>query len=423
MTQIKLRRDTTANWATANSVLAQGEPAIDTTTNSMKIGDGNTHWTDLQYIVPPLPLTPNIAYTGTFGGLPEVWRYTASTPRLQYAANGSFRTTGDGLYWLDQNFDDGDYDLSGLTSIHFTNIGGIRGYLDFSAKSEVVLTTLDLGNIAVIDEWCTFAGFSNTLTTFAANNLVDIGGNFEIYGNELVNGPTWHFPSLDRVTGIFYIDYNQNNFANTAAPTFPELTFVGNGISIHNNKYTSWSEFTSLTHMFNNFDFHDNTNNDDELFAAPGAPALEHIQYGNMNIYRNYGMQSIPEFTALTRIDGSMYIWENTELETFPSFPALEYVAGIYAYDNGSMTSLDNVFLPSILNIDGDVQFYGCALDQNTVDSILSKLASLDGTGGKTTFQNRTVLLHQGTNAAPSQTGLDAIATLEGRGCAVSVNS
>ena len=428
MTQIKLRRDTTANWATANSVLAQGEPAVDTTTNSMKIGDGSSHWTDLQYIVPPNPVTPNIAYTGVFGGLPEIWRYTSSTPRLQYSANGSFRTTGDGLYWLDQNFDDGDYDLSGLTSIHFTNIGGIKGYLDFSAKSEVVMTTLDLGDIAVVDEWVSISGFSNTLTTFHANNLVDIGSNFEMYGHNFNNGPAMDFPALDRITGHLYLDYNQNNFANTPAPTFPALSYVGSGMYIYNNKYTSWTDFTSLQHLQSNFEFHDNTNNDSALFNGPGAPALTHIQYGNMQYYRNYGMQHISEFAALTRIDGSIYMWENSELTSFPSFPVLEYVAGIYSYNNVSMTTLDGSnspggWLPNILNIDGDVQFYGCALDQTSIDAILVKLAYLDGTNGTTTFQSRNVLLQDGSNATPSQTGLDAIAVLQSRGCNVNINS
>ena len=429
MTQIKLRRDTTANWATANSVLAQGEPAIDTTTNSMKIGDGTTHWTDLQYIVPPLPLTPNIAYTGTFGGLPELWRYTASTPRLQYSSNCSFRTTGDGLYWLDDNFDDGDYDLSGVTSIHFTNIGGVRGYLDFSSKSEVVMTTLDLGDIAVVDEWVHFAGFSNTLTTFAANNLVDIGGNFEIYGMQLVDGPTWHFPSLDRVTGSFYIDYNWNNpFSNTAAPTFPALTFAGNGMWMYYNKYTSWSDFTSLTNVQNNFQFRDNYNDDNTLYSGPGAPALVHVKYGNLEYFNNDYMQNISEFAALTRIDGSMNMYQNPELESFPSFPVLEYVAGVYAYNNYSMTTLDGTnspggWLPSVKYIDGNINFQNCALTETSVNLILMKLALLDGTSDTTPFSNRVVYLDQGTNAIPSGDGITAIATLEGRGCTVYVNS
>ena len=51
MTRIQLRRDTAANWTTANSILAQGEIGLETDTNRVKIGDGSTAWTSLGYFV------------------------------------------------------------------------------------------------------------------------------------------------------------------------------------------------------------------------------------------------------------------------------------------------------------------------------------------------------------------------------------
>jgi hypothetical protein len=48
-TRIQLRRDTSANWATNNPVLANGEPGYDTTTGKIKIGDGTTAWSSLAY--------------------------------------------------------------------------------------------------------------------------------------------------------------------------------------------------------------------------------------------------------------------------------------------------------------------------------------------------------------------------------------
>lgn len=431
MTQIKLRRDTETNWATANSVLSQGEPGLNSTTNSLKIGDGTTHWTDLQYIVPPLPPMPHIEYTGVVGSFLEFWRYSSSFPKLQYSSTGEFRTTGDGLYWLDQNFNDYDYDLSGTTSLHLRNIGGITGYLRVSSKAEVVMTTLDLGELAVVDEYVNIGGFSNTLVHFYANNLVDIGGNFEMYGNQTVNGIVMNYPALDRVTGNFYIDYNNGNsdyFLNTPAPRFPALTYVGSGMQIYNNSFTSWTDFTSLRNITYDFRFYQNTNNDNALFDGPGMPALTRIKYGNLYYNSNIGMQHISEFAALTRIDGCAYIYENPNLTSFPSFPVLTYVAGVYAYNNTSMTSLDGAnspggWLPSILFMDGEVNFRSCALDQTSVDDILLKLSILDGTNGTISYNNRNIYIDQGTNAIPSQTGLDAIAVLQARGCNVSVNS
>jgi hypothetical protein len=49
--RITLRRDTSANWITNNSVLLLGEPGYETDTARMKIGDGSTVWGDLPYYV------------------------------------------------------------------------------------------------------------------------------------------------------------------------------------------------------------------------------------------------------------------------------------------------------------------------------------------------------------------------------------
>ena len=48
---IQFRRGTTAAWAAANPILAQGEPAIETDASppKLKIGDGTTHWNGLSY--------------------------------------------------------------------------------------------------------------------------------------------------------------------------------------------------------------------------------------------------------------------------------------------------------------------------------------------------------------------------------------
>lgn len=47
---IKLRRGTSAQWAAANPILAEGEPGVDLTDGTLKIGDGATEWDDLNGI-------------------------------------------------------------------------------------------------------------------------------------------------------------------------------------------------------------------------------------------------------------------------------------------------------------------------------------------------------------------------------------
>jgi hypothetical protein len=46
---IQIRRDTNANWATANPILAQGEPGFVIDTFMLKFGNGTDHWNDLNY--------------------------------------------------------------------------------------------------------------------------------------------------------------------------------------------------------------------------------------------------------------------------------------------------------------------------------------------------------------------------------------
>ena len=48
---IQIRRDTAANWASANPTLAQGELGAETDTSKIKIGDGSTVWSSLAYLI------------------------------------------------------------------------------------------------------------------------------------------------------------------------------------------------------------------------------------------------------------------------------------------------------------------------------------------------------------------------------------
>ena len=47
----RVRRDTAANWASANPVLKLGEPGLETDTRRIKYGDGSTAWNSLGYSV------------------------------------------------------------------------------------------------------------------------------------------------------------------------------------------------------------------------------------------------------------------------------------------------------------------------------------------------------------------------------------
>lgn len=82
-TQIKLRRDTAANWASEDPVLAQGEPGYDTTNKILKIGDGTTIWSLLPSIYDPKTnIVPDADNTYDLGSPAKQWRHV-------YTAGGS----------------------------------------------------------------------------------------------------------------------------------------------------------------------------------------------------------------------------------------------------------------------------------------------------------------------------------------------
>jgi hypothetical protein len=62
-TQIRLRRDTAANWTSKDPVLGLGEVGIETDTIQIKIGNGSTKWTDLPYFGAAAPTYGDIGYT------------------------------------------------------------------------------------------------------------------------------------------------------------------------------------------------------------------------------------------------------------------------------------------------------------------------------------------------------------------------
>ena len=52
-TAIKIRRDTSANWASFNPALRQGELGLDLVVKRIKVGDGFTSWSDLPWMEKP----------------------------------------------------------------------------------------------------------------------------------------------------------------------------------------------------------------------------------------------------------------------------------------------------------------------------------------------------------------------------------
>lgn len=50
LANIQVRRDTAANWTSANPTLAAGELGLETDTLKLKLGNGSAAWTSLAYV-------------------------------------------------------------------------------------------------------------------------------------------------------------------------------------------------------------------------------------------------------------------------------------------------------------------------------------------------------------------------------------
>ena len=92
---IQLRRDTAANWASANPVLAQGETGLDLDTNNLKWGDGSTAWNSLNYAIPSPTIAVPVRNTVISG--PTSW-LAAGTGLQVISQNGAaIATIADGF--------------------------------------------------------------------------------------------------------------------------------------------------------------------------------------------------------------------------------------------------------------------------------------------------------------------------------------
>lgn len=75
---IQLRRDTAANWTSANPTLAAGEEGYETTSGKRKVGDGSTAWTSLPYVTTDGALPALTGAVTSVGNATSLGSFTSS---------------------------------------------------------------------------------------------------------------------------------------------------------------------------------------------------------------------------------------------------------------------------------------------------------------------------------------------------------
>ena len=135
--KIQIRRDTAANWTSANPTLAQGELGLETDTGQLKAGTGTTAWTSLGYYT--LAGFTDPTYTGT--PIEDIYAMSGTSVALE-PSNGSIQT----------------HTLTGATT-----------YTDAFSAGQAITLMIDDGTAATITwptmTWVNNAAVAPTLAT------------------------------------------------------------------------------------------------------------------------------------------------------------------------------------------------------------------------------------------------------------------
>lgn len=188
--QIKLRRDTSANWTSVNPILSTGEPGLETDTLKVKYGDGITRWNLLSYPTVTFPSTISNATTATnlSGGSANQLVFQSGTGATSFVAApsqlGYLQWTGTGFAWTNNTVQ--------ASALAGTNLA--TSVVSSSLTTLGTLTSLTVGgqtNITVgTQSSSTLSGALVVTGGAGVSGNVYIGGNVDISGNEHVGGNT-----------------------------------------------------------------------------------------------------------------------------------------------------------------------------------------------------------------------------------------
>jgi hypothetical protein len=258
------------------------------------------------------------------------------------------------------------------TSITFTNLQGVVGYLTtsnvfaFSIQYMRNLTSVNFPALTSVAG--SFLANTLTVTSISLPLLSVIGGSFVGFGNSLT---AINMPSLKAVGANFNPSGTAVTSMNVSA-----LETVQGTLTVSALPLLTTMDLPSLKNVLLGF----------SIF---NMGALTTITVPQVVVIAG----AIITGTAISLTTGT------AALTTFQLPTTLKQVGGAV----------------------GGVLITSAALNQASVDSILVRLAALDGTNDTIVFSNRAVTI-TGTSATPSATGLAAKATLVARGCTVTNN-
>ena len=150
---IQVRRGTASQWTSANPTLGSGEIGFETDTFKIKIGNGSTAWTSLQYAAGGNQFDTNIVFEGatadSFETTLQATDPTADRTITLPDATGTVITTGN---------------LSSITSVGTLDSLTVTGDLTVNGTTTTINSTAINVNNQVVFEGTTADAFETTLT-------------------------------------------------------------------------------------------------------------------------------------------------------------------------------------------------------------------------------------------------------------------
>jgi hypothetical protein len=176
--QIQFRRGAGSVWAAANTVLADGEMGINTTTNQFKIGDGTTAWNSLSYA----PIN------GAVANIDDITNVTITS-----AASGEF-LKWNGTAWVNDAIDLG----TDTTGNYVATITGGTGVSSTAATTgEGTTHTLSIGQAVATNSNVTFNDLTvagnltvSGSTTSINTEILTVNDNVVVLNNNVTSSPT-----------------------------------------------------------------------------------------------------------------------------------------------------------------------------------------------------------------------------------------
>lgn len=212
-TRIQIRRDSGANWSSANPVLASGELGINLTTGQFKIGDGSTAWNSLSYFVGYLA-------GGNLNDLSDV--------TITSAANGDF-LRWNGTAWVNDAVNlatdtIGDYvqNLVAGTGVVITNNSGEASTPTIAIEQAVGISS----SVTFASVHAPLIGNASTASQLETTRIINLGG--DLSGSASFNG------SSD-VTINASVNPNSVSLGSDTTGDFVQNLVAGTGVVITNN--------------------------------------------------------------------------------------------------------------------------------------------------------------------------------------------